>query len=71
MGTSHQNLIWNDLSRDTPLGNIWGTQIYARNVPNTPNIAKYGIWCKHLAELNMVEWGVQEKIMQNALQARR
>ena len=29
---------------------------------------KYGIWDAYLSVLNMVQWGIPEKILQNAIQ---
>ena len=45
--------------------------IHSNTRPNTANHTKYGIWGAHLSALNMVEWGIPEKILQNAVQSRR
>ena len=37
---------------------------------NLPNMAKYGIWPVYLGEPNMIEWGIPEQILQNAVQTR-
>ena len=32
-------------------------------------MAKYGIWDTYFSALNLVEWGIPEKIKQNAVQS--
>ena len=33
-------------------------------------MAKYGIWRAYWGDQNVVEWGIPEKVMQNAAQTR-
>ena len=52
------------------LGGLVCAQIRAQNMPN---MAKYGQICifgAYLGALDMVKWGVPEKILQNAVQTR-
>ena len=36
---------------------------------NTPKHGKYSIWGAYFSALNVIEWGIPEKILQNAVQS--
>ena len=45
------------------------TAVHSNTRPIKAKYTKYGIWGVYLSVLNMVEWGIPEKILQNAVQS--